>query len=230
MKLFLLTIAVFSLAGLCSAQTVGKSTATRTGVASTSRPILDHGTVSGRTYTNKSLHFTVTFPDTWLVAGNAFAAYMKGKGVDISPKRPKSADPASQKLLNASFDHLTILLSVYRDLPGAQQNAVARVAAEDVTKLNTTRLVKDAVDYIDLLRSSFKSIQMPPGFTYSETDAEQLGPNQFAFLDSSSKEGKTRIYATVRNGYAILFALDYTADEDLESFRDTLARADFSLK
>jgi hypothetical protein len=229
MKWFLLTIAVFLLIGSSAAQTTPRPAA-RTATPSTSRPILDHGAVSGRTYTNKSLHFSLTFPDTWMIAGNAFEAYMKGKGVDISPKRPKSADPASQKLLNASFDRLTILLSVYRDLPGAQQNAVARIAAEDVTKLKTTRPVKDAVDYIDLLRSSFKSIQLPSGYAFSETDAEQLGPNQFAFLDSSSTDGKTRIYATVRNGYAILFALDYTADEDLETFRDTLARADFSLK
>ena len=80
------------------------------------------------------------------------------------------------------------------------------------------------------MRSQMNLVKMPAGFKYSETDAEQLGPNQFAYLDSSQGEVKTRVYVTVRKKFAILFSLEYAADEDLEVFRDLLARAKFSNK
>jgi hypothetical protein len=57
-----------------------------------------------------------------------------------------------------------------------------------------------------------------------------LGTHQFAYIDSEDKTQKTRVYVTIRRGYAILFSLNYSVDTDLETFRDTLARADFSIK
>jgi hypothetical protein len=132
--------------------------------------------------------------------------------------------------VDAAFNRLKILLTAYRSLPGTAGNAVARVAVENVRTLNTNRPVKDAVDYIDLMRSQMSLVKMPAAYTYSETQAERLGSNQFAFIDSSDKSQKTRVYVTVRGGYAILFSLNYTADDDLETFRDALARATFTTK
>ena len=80
------------------------------------------------------------------------------------------------------------------------------------------------------MRTQMNMVKMPVGFKYSETQAEKLGANQFGYLDSSQGDLKTRIYVTVRKKFAILFSLDYSADEDLETFRDVLARAKFSIK
>jgi hypothetical protein len=55
--------------------------------------LVDRGKVDGRTYENKTLGFTVTFPDTWLIPGDDFIAYMKKAGFDIAPKPPKAANP-----------------------------------------------------------------------------------------------------------------------------------------
>ena len=188
------------------------------------------GTVSGRTYTNKGLGFSVTFPDTWLIPGDDFVAYMKKAGFDISPKPPKAANPADQKKVDAAFYRLKILLTAYRSLPGTEGNSVARIAVENVKLLNTNRPVKDAVDYVDLVRSQMAAVKMPAGERFSETQAEKLGQNQYAFIDTSDKNTKTRMYVTVRNGYAILFSLNYSTDEDLETFRDVLARTEFTTK
>jgi len=188
------------------------------------------GSVKGRTYTNRGLGLSITFPDTWLVPGDDFAAYMKKAGYDIAPKPPRAAKVADQRKVDAAFNRLKILLTAYRSLPGTEGNAVARIAVESVRTLNTNRPVKDAVDYVDLMRSQMGLVKMPAGYTYSETQAERLGSNQFAYIDSADKTQKTRVYVTVRGGYAILFSLNYTAEDDLETFRDALARARFTTK
>ena len=193
-------------------------------------PPVPIGTVSGRTYTDRGLGFEITFPDTWLIAGNDFIGYMKAKGFDLTPRPPKAADLASQGKVNADFKRLRILLTAYRSLPSTAENGVVRIAAESIRSLNTNRPIADAVDYVDLMRSQIGAVRMPAGYTYSETKAEKLGNNQFAYVDTSQGEVKTRVYVTVRNGYAILFSLDYFSDSDLETFRDFLARANFALK
>ena len=105
-------------------------------------------------------------------------------------------------------------------------NAIMRVAIEDLTM---TPQVKDAVDYFDLMRSQFAVMKLPADFKYSETQAEKLGVKQFAFLDTSTAAGKKRMYATVRNGIAILFTLSYTKPEDLATMRQILAGGNFAL-
>jgi hypothetical protein len=195
-----------------------------------SSPVVPKGTVIGRTYTNKGLGFSITFPDTWLIPGDDFVAYMKKAGYDISPKPPRAANPADQKKIDAAFYRLKILTTAYRSLPGTEGNSVARIAVEKVNLLNTNRPVKDAVDYVDLVRSQMAAVKMPADQKFSETQAEKLGENQYAFIDTSDKNTKTRMYVTVRNGYAILFSLNYSTDEDLETFRDVLARTEFTSK
>ena len=214
-----------------------KSTTAGNTAVATSAPKsggLDRGIVSGQTYANKSLSFAVTFPEMWLVVDDRVLATAKTKGFDLDLKPPKAANPLVQSQLEAAFKRVTVLVSSYRSPPGTAENAIAYVAVEDIRNLNTNRPVKDAVDYVDLIRSTYQSTyqlaKTPPDFQYSDTEAEKLGSRQFAYLDTVSKEGKSRLYVTIRGGYAILFSLNYSSDADLESFRDMLARANFSLK
>ena len=194
-----------------------------------SRPIAQ-GSITGGVYKNSSLGFSFPLPDSWTVATPEFATYMKRKGVDISPKPPRAADLSSQTKVDSNFKRLNILLTTYRGLPGSQENSMIQVAAEDVMHLDTNRSVKDAVDYVDLMRAQLGSVHMPANYKYSETQAEKLGPNQFAYLDTEDSQGKTRIYVTVRKGFAILFSINYVADIEVETLRDLLARATFALK
>jgi len=235
MKKFLFSLAI----GLTASTIVlgqTKSTASRPPVKTTppsssaAAVPIPKGEITGNLYTNKFLGFTIPLPETWTIATDEFATYMKGKGVDVSAKPPKAADLLSQKKVDANFKRLSILATAYRSLPGTPQNSMIRIAAEDVRHLDTNRPVKDAVDYVDLMRTQLGSVRMPAGYRYSETQAERLGSNQFAYIDTSDNEGKTRIYVTVRRGYAVLFSLNYVADDDLETFRDILARANFALK
>jgi len=189
--------------------------------------IVDKGSISGRTYTNKNLNFSITFPDTWLVPDSDFEDYMKKQGFDLSLKAPDNLGMGEKARINQSLKRVEVLVTAYRSMPGSTDNAIMRVSAED---LKTNPQIKDAVDYIDAMRVMFRTMKLTPDLKYSETEAEKLGSHQFAFIDVSSNAGKKRLYATVRNGFAILFTLSYRDDNDLQAMRQILTDGNFRLK
>ena len=191
------------------------------------KPSVDKGTVTGRTYTNTAFRFQVTFPDLWLIPGDDFEAYMKKQGIDLTLKAPDSLAPASRSKINRALQQVTVLLTAYRSMPGTTDNAIARISVED---LSTNPQIKDAVDYFDAMRATFASMRLPIDFKYSETQAEKLGSQQFGYLDTSTKDGKKRMYATVRNGFAVMFTLTYKSSGDLKAFRDMLADGNFAVR
>lgn len=185
------------------------------------------GRVEGRIYTNTVYGFQITFPDSWLIPGRDFEAYMRSQGHDISLKAPDNVGGAGRMQIDKALERVKMLVTGYRALPGMADNALLRVSVEDL-RLNPA--VKDAVDYFDLMRSQYSVMKLPADFKYSETQAEKLGAKQFAFIDTSSNAGKKRMYATVRNAYAIMFTLTYTKPEDLATMRQILAGGDFNLR
>ncbi|MGH9820881.1 MAG: hypothetical protein ACRD43_11985 [Pyrinomonadaceae bacterium] len=191
------------------------------------KEIVDKGMVSGRTYTNEKLNFSITFPDTWLVPDSDFEDYMKKQGFDLSLKAPDSLGTAERARINRSLKRVEILVTAYRSMPGSSDNAIMRVSAED---LKTNPQIKDAVDYIDAMRAMYKTMRLSPDFKYSDTQAEKLGEHQFAFIDVTSDAGKKRLYATVRGNFALLFTLSYTSADDLQAMRQILTDGNFKLK
>jgi len=185
------------------------------------------GNVSGRTYSNTVHGFRITFPDTWVIADRDYEDVVKSRGFDISLKAPENLSGPAKLQVEKALENIKLLVTAYRSSPGSTDNAILRVSVED---LRTVPAVKDAVDYFDLMRSQFAVMKLPADFKYSETQAEKLGAKQFAFLDTSSTAGKKRMYATVRNGFAIMFTLSYTRPEDIATMRQILATGNFALK
>lgn len=165
-------------------------------------PSVDKGTVSGRTYTNKTFRFEVTFPDTWQIS-------------------------LANTQLDTIVKNVTVLLNVHRSTKSKTDNATIRISVED---LSPNPQVKDAVDYFDAIRSSYGSMKLPADFKYSETQAEQLGAMQFGYLDTSTAGGKKRMYATVRDGFAVMFTISYSKDADLQTLRSVIEQGNFRLK
>ncbi|MBP9937076.1 MAG: hypothetical protein KBF52_15020 [Pyrinomonadaceae bacterium] len=191
------------------------------------KPDDEKGSVVGRTYTNTAYRFEVEFPMSWLIPGDDFEQTMKAQGFDLSLKAPATLTPMGQAKVNDALKRVKILLTAYRSMPGSDGNSIVRISTED---LRPNPQIKDAVDYIDAIRATYRSMKLPPDFQYSETDAEQLGAAQFAFLDTTSIEGKKRMYAMIRNGHAICFVISYTSDEDLFTLRRILEEGNFDLK
>lgn len=191
------------------------------------KEILETGKVSGWTYTNSRFGFELTFPKTWLIPGDDFEYGMKKQGFDLSLKAPDSLPAVTRTQLDRWVKDVNILLTAYRSTPGSADGAIVRISSED---LKDHPQIKDAVDYFDAVRSSYAAMRLPQDFVYSETRAEKLGAMQFAFIDTSNKAGKKRMYATVRGRHAIQFTLSYSRFEDLEAFRRVLADGNFRLK
>jgi hypothetical protein len=205
------------------AKTIPAVVPLKAGVVETS----EVGDITGRTYTNSIYRFRITFPETWAIAGSGFEENLKSQGHDISLKAPESIGGAGKLQVAKMLERVKVLVTGFRSTPGMTDTAIMRVSVED---LRTVPAVKDAVDYFDLMSSQFSVMKLPADFRYSETQAEKLGAKQFAFIDISSKAGKKRMYATVRNGYAIMFTLSYTKPEDLATMRQILATGDFKLQ
>ena len=218
---------IFGQTGTTKKSTTSKTQATKSAPAKRLPAAVEKGTVSGRTYTNRSLGFEVTFPDTWLIPGDDFEAEMKKAGYDLSLKAPAGVTMADRAKINRALKQVTVGVTAYRSMPGSSDNAIVRISLES---LAANPQIKDAIDYFDAMRNQFKMMTLPKDFKYSETQAEQLGRWQFGFLDSSSSAGKKRLYATVRKGYAVLFSLSYTRDEDLQTLRQVLSQGNFALK
>lgn len=163
------------------------------------QPTIDKGKLVGSIYTNETFGFAVVFPATWTFLSNT--------------------------TIRGPVKNVTVLLTAYRSKIGTKDNAVLRIAVED---LSANPQIKDAVDYFDAVRTSYTKMKLPDDLNYSETQAEQLGAKQFAYLDTATKTEKKRMYATIRDGKAIIFSLTYTKDEDLETFRTLLSNAKFS--
>ena len=200
----------------------GTSTAPLTGKAS-----VDPGKVEGRTYTNTQFGFDVTFPDTWLIPDSDFEEYMKKQGFDLGLKAPDSLPEASQAQINKAIKRVNILLTAYRSMPGSADNAIVRISVEN---LAGNAQIKDAVDYFDAIRAAYATMKLPADFKYSETQAEKLGARQFAYMDTSTTAGKKRMYARIKDGFAIMFTISYTNGEDLQTLRKVLEDGHFALK
>ncbi len=226
-KVFGIVLFTLFLAAFVSAQTKPRPKPRPTPAIVPAKPSIDLGTVSGRTYTNETFNFEVTFPDTWLIPGYDFEDYMKKQGFDLGLKAPDSLPLSSKTKINQAIKRINILLTAYRSMPGATDNAIVRISAED---LAANPQIKDAVDYFDAIRATYAAMKLPTDFKYSDTQAEKLGAKQFAFIDTSTAAGKKRMYATVRKGFAIMFTISYTKADDLKTLRETLELGNFALK
>ena len=197
------------------------------GVPAAPHVVAGQETISGRIYSNPALGFRITFPEGWVISGDDLETEARKAGIDLGLKAPENVGPVGRVRLDKSLKNVSMLITAYRPPAGASGGAIFRVSLEN---LSPNPLIKDAIDYFDAIRNEYSRMSLPPGFSYSETQAEQLGKQQFAFLDVSSSAGKKRLYATVRRGYAVLFSLAYTRDEDLQAMRRMLTAGNFALK
>lgn len=185
------------------------------------------GIITGKTYSNTRYGFEIVMPAAWYFAGRDFESLVKKDGIDLSIKAPNTLTPTGRTTVNRSVKDVDLLFTAFRAEAGSKNSAILRVAVEDL-KLNPA--IQDAIDYFDAVRETYKVLPLPADFQYSETQAEKLGAMEFGYLDTSAKEGKKRMYATVRKGFAIIFTLSYSADEDLVALQRVLEEGNFDLK
>jgi hypothetical protein len=233
-KKSLLTLAVitlFSLTGGVFAQNKKPvSGEVKTGSASAAAPAAPSvqtdffGAFEANTYKNKFFGVKITVPEKWVVQESEVNKAIK----QIGSEAVKGKNEVSEKALDDAMQRLTVLFTASRDILGMRNNAVMIFSAEKAPPLVPFR---NGEDYLRLNLQSFKKLQLPPDFKYSETlVAEKLGNETFYYLEIQRTGYKQRMYATARKGYALFFTVSYIDDEDLEAIRNTLRNSDFSWK
>lgn len=222
-KIILFAIAAVIFSASVSAQTKPKPKAAAAPKTTTAAVKFEKGTVDGTTFTNKFFGMKFDVPENWQVQEEIVNKIIK----DAGTKSVKAKNNPTQKALDQAAARVTVALTALKNPMGSAENASVVLSFEN---MNSTPVVKDAVDYMDLMVNTFKSVQLPAGMTYSAVQAEKLGARQFAYLDVKRPEVKQRMYVTMKKGYAILFVFTYTDAADLETMRTMLANANFAVK
>ena len=90
--------------------------------------------------------------------GDDFEDQMRSQGFDLSLKAPETLGKASRIQVDRALERVKVVVTAYRAMPGSKDNAILRVAAEDLSEVPE---VSDAVDYFDLMRSQFAVMKLP---------------------------------------------------------------------
>ncbi|HEX8733936.1 MAG TPA: hypothetical protein VF721_01345 [Pyrinomonadaceae bacterium] len=183
-----------------------------------------YGGFEGSTYKNKFFGLKIEIPEKWVIQESEVNKAIKQTGSEMV----KGKTAQTEKALDAAFQRLTVLFTASKDILGMGNNAIMILSAE---KAPATVPYRSGKDYLRLNLDSFKRVQLPPDFKYSETiNSEKLGNETFYSLDIQRSGFKQRFYATARKGYALFFTLSYMTDEDLETIKGIIRNSDFAWK
>jgi hypothetical protein len=182
------------------------------------------GEVQGSVYKNKFFGVKLVLPENWLIQEDEFNKFIKQKGSEIL----KGKTSQVQKSFNQSVQRVTILMTVTKDIVGIANNASLVLATE---KINPPMQVRNGYDYMRLMLQSFKLLQLPPDYKYSEEiQTEKVGTENFSYINIERNGYKQGIYATYRKGYAVFFTLQFFNTEDFQKMKTILQNADFAWK
>lgn len=182
------------------------------------------GGFDGGVYKNRFFGVKMTMPESWLIQERQVSDAIKDAGTQMVKGKTTATDKAYQQ----AVQRLTVLFTASKDILGIENNATMIFSAEKSTPLVQ---VRNGRDYLRFNIQSFKKLQLPPDFKYSETiAAEKFGAETFYSLDVQRATFQQRFYATYRKGYALFFTLTYANQEDLETMKEVLRNSDFAWK
>lgn len=199
-----------------------KEILTITGTSDTQMIFL--GSVDGSEYKNSYFGLNMKLPESWIIQEREVNDELKKIGKDSL----KGKDKKTQQSLDQAAQKVTILLTATKDIIGIAKNAVLTLAVEKPAPLVR---IRNGNDYLRLVLQSYKLMQLPPDFKYSEKiQSEKLGSETFYYIDVERIGYTQRFYATARKGYAVFFLMQFFDKTDLESMKEILRNADFSIK
>ncbi len=182
------------------------------------------GELKDGVYQNKFFGLKIVIPENWLLQERQVSEAIK----DFGTKAVKGKTSVTEKAYQQAVQRLTVLFTASRDIIGIENNSTMIFAAEKSTPLMQ---VRNGKDYLRFNIQSFKKLQLPPDFKYSETvESEKFGTETFYSLDVQRATFKQRYYAIYRKGYSLFFTFTYVNEEDLEAMKAALRESDFSWK
>lgn len=182
------------------------------------------GEIEGNDYKNSFFGLKLTVPENWIIQEKKINEAIKQAGIE----KLKGKTSQVQQSLDKETQKVTILFTISKDIFGIANNAILLLATEKIAPLVQ---VRNGYDYMRLTLQSYKSMQLPPDYKYSEKiQSEKFGNENFSYIDIERTKYTQRIYATYRKGYAVFFTLQFFNTEDLDKMRAILQNADFAWK
>lgn len=182
------------------------------------------GTVEGSDYKNSFFDIKVSLPPSWIVQEKAVNEEIK----EIGNGAVRGKNRTAQKVLDRAAQRVTILFTATKDILGIADNALFNLTVEK--PLPPLRF-RDGNDYLRVALQSYKLMQLPPDYRYSENiQSETFGGEKFYYIDVERTGFTQRFYVTARKGYAVFFLLQFADPKDLKTMKNLLRNSDFAWK
>lgn len=182
------------------------------------------GKFEGSKYTNPFFGFKITMPENWIIQEKDVNDAIK----KIGEEQIKGKTKQVQGILDEAVQRVTVLFTTSKDIFGMADNAALILGAEKMSPLTK---IRNGNDYMRLTLQSYKLMQLPPDYQYSENIlTEKFNTEVFSYIDIQRTGYKQRVYATARKSYALFFTVQFVKQKDLDTMREVLEKTDFNWK
>ena len=186
---------------------------------------LDYGTVKNSVYTNNYFGLEVKFPEKWYLQSQAEQKKLMeegGKFMAGDDKNIKAAIKASeQKTVN--------LFAVFNYAPGSPVPFNANMAAI-AEKVDHIPGIKKGSDYLFHTKRAFAATQLKIDIT-KDGYSKKLGNVDFdSMATAMNLRGitvKQEYYVTIQKGYALLFIISYSNDNQRKGLHEIVNSVNF---
>ncbi len=186
---------------------------------------IDFGTIENSTYTNNYFGLSVKLPPEWSVQDQK----SQKKLVELGTKMISSEDKNLNAAIKALEQKTINLFSVFQHPMGAPVNSNPNIICI-AERVRETPGIKNGKDYLFHVRKTLESSQMKFAFPEDIT-TEELGGRDFYVLYSEMPIAgmivRQKYYATVMKGYALIFTVSFTNEEEQTAIDNVLSTVAF---
>lgn len=188
--------------------------------------VISLGVMEGNNYSNDYFGLSLTLPDDWYIATQEEIALITDIGKELivgdDEEKNQQFDLSMEQTINMVFSFKYPL--DYID--GFNPNFM--VMAENLN-LIAGLTIKNGADYLAIMEDIMGSTGMP--YVFNDVYTEKIGGKEFHVLESGLILGymnvNQKIYATIMDGYALVFSISFETEEDEEEAGNILKTIKF---
>lgn len=170
------------------------------------------GTQEGNKYSNEYFGLELTVPEEWHIATEEEKAAITQAGQEAIAENnedlAKQMDLSKEKTLNLMFSFKYPLTH-----QGVNPNVLCM--AENLSLL-ASLTVKSGKDYLAMAKTSMEQTGLP--YTFADVTTEKLGGKDFDVMEATVDAGTIKLtqkyYATIFDGYALVFINTFSSEEE----------------
>lgn len=188
---------------------------------------IDFGSVRNSVYSNAYFGLSITLPPSWSIQDQE----ARQRLMDMGGKMVAGDDKNLKAAVKAAEMTTVNLLSVFKHPMGAPVpcNPNIMCIAEQVRHMPG---ISKGTDYLYHARRALEASQMQAS-VLEEESTESIGGHDFNVMHIELSLGNLTVhqkyYAAIMKGYALVFIVSYTTDDDQSALKDILKTVTFKL-